>query len=279
MKCQKLYGIVLFILFMLIQSSALAQDIFKDDVFLSHVKNKDRVDVYVVNRTPFTITMAVEAKLENMKSSKVLPDTAVYPPHSKTRAFFVSVKKRTKGWRYSFQYSWIPGDINPQFTSTYKYHLPYRNGDAHPVLQSFDGAFSHSGYSKYALDFEMPVGTPVYSAREGTVVKVVESHTKHGPSEAYRDDSNYVVIQHADGTWAEYHHLMHNGVIVEVGQHVVENQQIAISGNTGFTTGPHLHFLVAHRISWNKASSIPVQFRSVKGTIRQPVVGVAYRAE
>lgn len=278
MKLQKI-TVFLFLSFLFFgNNTAYAQEVFRDEVFLNHVKNKSRIDVYVVNRTPFNITMAVKGKLVNMKPSRALPDTAAYPPHSKTRAFYIKVKDRTEGWEYSFRYSWLPGDINPGFESDYQYHLPYRDGEAHPVLQSFDGAFSHTGYSKYALDFEMPVGTPVYSARGGTVVKVVESHTRHGSTEEYRDDSNYVVIQHEDGTWAEYHHLMRDGVLVKVGQHVDENQQIAISGNTGFTTGPHLHFVVAHRLSWTESASIPVQFRSVKGTVRQPVVGVAYQA-
>jgi murein DD-endopeptidase MepM/ murein hydrolase activator NlpD len=62
--------------------------------------------------------------------------------------------------------------------------------------------------------------------------------------EKYGGRANYVRILHADGTMGLYAHLEEGGVLVQVGQHVRAGQEIGLSGNTGFTTGPHLHFAV-----------------------------------
>ena len=55
---------------------------------------------------------------------------------------------------------------------------------------------------------------------------------------------NFVRIVHDDGTMALYAHLKSEGVLVRVGQRVRKAEAIGLSGNTGFTTGPHLHFAV-----------------------------------
>jgi len=62
--------------------------------------------------------------------------------------------------------------------------------------------------------------------------------------EKYGGRANYVRILHDDGTMGLYAHLRPEGVLVRVGQRVRQGQQIGLSGNTGFTSGPHLHFAV-----------------------------------
>ncbi len=82
-------------------------------------------------------------------------------------------------------------------------------------------------------------------ARDGVVMQVESDFDKAGLNlEKFGGRANFVRILHDDGTMALYAHLQEGGVLVHVGQRVLAGQQIGLSGNTGFTTGPHLHFAV-----------------------------------
>jgi murein DD-endopeptidase MepM/ murein hydrolase activator NlpD len=111
------------------------------------------------------------------------------------------------------------------------------------------GLWSHNHSGQ---DFVVPSGTPVKAAHGGTVVKAGPNGGGDGP--AY---GNAVVIRHADNTYTQYAHL--TSAQVRVGQAVETGQQIALSGSTGNSTGPHLHFEV--RTSPNYGSGVePVDF-------------------
>ncbi|UQX01671.1 M23 family metallopeptidase [Streptomyces sp. RerS4] len=105
----------------------------------------------------------------------------------------------------------------------------------------------HSGQ-----DFAVPTGTPVKAAAAGTVVKAGPNGGGDGP--AY---GNAVVIKHANGKYSQYAHL--SKIQVRIGSKVAVNQQIALSGNTGNSSGPHLHFEI--RTTPNYGSAInPMAF-------------------
>ncbi|MFC9702086.1 M23 family metallopeptidase [Streptomyces sp. NPDC056943] len=103
-------------------------------------------------------------------------------------------------------------------------------------------AHKHSGQ-----DFAVPTGTPVKAAGTGTVVKAGPNGGGDGP--AY---GNAIVVKHANGTYSQYAHL--SKIKVNVGQKVAAGQQIALSGNTGNSSGPHLHFEI--RTTPNYGSSV-----------------------
>ncbi|MFD4243917.1 M23 family metallopeptidase [Streptomyces sp. NPDC058525] len=113
----------------------------------------------------------------------------------------------------------------------------------------------HSGQ-----DFAVPVGTPVDAVAAGTVVKAGPNGGGDGP--AY---GNAIVIKHANNTYSQYAHL--SKIQVKIGQKVAVDQQIALSGNTGNSSGPHLHFEI--RTTPNYGSAVnPVSFlRTVGVTI------------
>ncbi|MFJ8073967.1 M23 family metallopeptidase [Streptomyces sp. NPDC096176] len=90
----------------------------------------------------------------------------------------------------------------------------------------------HSGQ-----DFAVPIGTPVKAAHGGTVVKAGPNGGGDGP--AY---GNAIVIKHGNGKYTQYAHL--SKINVSVGSTVKTGQNIAKSGNTGNSSGPHLHFEV-----------------------------------
>ncbi|MEO0601227.1 MAG: M23 family metallopeptidase, partial [Myxococcota bacterium] len=112
------------------------------------------------------------------------------------------------------------------------------------ISQGFHGNFSHNGYGTYALDFPAPVGTEITAARSGLVVRVREDSDEGCPEPACADLANFVVIDHGDGTVAQYLHLAFQGALVEPGDGVQAGDPIGLVGNTGFSSGPHLHLQV-----------------------------------
>ncbi|HEN8801147.1 M23 family metallopeptidase [Pseudomonas sp. CM27] len=148
--------------------------------------------------------------------------------------------KRPQGYRYAFP--WVGG--------------PFR------VTQGPNGRVSHFGpKGRYAMDIAMPEGTTIIAAREGVVVSMENSQSGRGPNPA----GNFVRILHADGTMGVYLHLMRGSVAVAAGQRVRLGQVLAKSGNTGNSTGPHLHFVVQRNVGL-ALESIPYRFdRPISG--------------
>ncbi|MGV9252950.1 M23 family metallopeptidase [Streptomyces sp. NPDC003697] len=132
----------------------------------------------------------------------------------------------------------------------------------HPVEHytlsaSFAQDGSHWAHKHSGQDFAVPAGTEVVAAHSGTVVKAGPNGAGDGP--AY---GNAIVIQHGDGTYSQYAHL--SRVDVRIGQSVAAGEHIALSGNTGNSTGPHLHFEI--RTTPNYGSAVnPVTFLAAKG--------------
>ncbi|MGR3935410.1 M23 family metallopeptidase [Streptomyces sp. BRA346] len=106
---------------------------------------------------------------------------------------------------------------------------------------------NHSGQ-----DFVVPSGTPVRAVHTGVVVKAGPYGAGDGP--AY---GNAIVIKHDNDTYTQYAHL--SRIDVRIGQSVTTGQQIGLSGSTGNSTGPHLHFEV--RTTPNYGSAVgPLTF-------------------
>lgn len=151
----------------------------------------------------------------------------------------------------------------PKGPRTYK--LPYGGGQSFEVCQGNNHAGStHTGLAAYAWDFCMPIGTPVGAARGGTVKAVRQNSNIGGWGPKYADDANYVVVDHGDGTSGLYMHLMFNGARVKVGDQVQTGQLLAYSGDTGWTSAPHLHFMVMQTAADDYyTQSMPVLFLDV----------------
>jgi murein DD-endopeptidase MepM/ murein hydrolase activator NlpD len=135
--------------------------------------------------------------------------------------------------------------------------------------------FSHKGRFEEAFDFVMPVGTPVLAAREGEVVRAVGHFTEGGARKGLAGRANVVTVLHADGTFANYVHLSPQ-LDVKVGQRVAAGDVLGKSGNTGYTTGPHLHFDVQRLDASGEPETVSIRFDDGSAAGVVPVTGAYY---
>ncbi|AXK73528.1 DUF4124 domain-containing protein [Lysobacter sp. TY2-98] len=184
------------------------------------------------------------ARADNVRGDPDLPARTVVPAYGHTVVSLLDTVDSNAPGDFELRMDVVPGDpkARPQDV---EYLLPLRMAGWH-IDQGFGGSFSHDDeQNRYALDLAAPIGTPVLAARDGVVMEVESDFSKAGlDRERYAGRANLIRILHDDGTMAIYAHLKLDGMLVRAGQRVRAGQQIALSGNTGFTTGPHLHFAV-----------------------------------
>ncbi len=165
------------------------------------------------------------------------------------------------------------------------YVLPYKVGESFEVWRTTSHYVrGNGGVGLYAIDFKMPVGTPVVAARSGVVVAARGEFYDNNGEDLHE---NFVFIKHEDGTVARYFHLTHNGALVKVGEHVCQGQLIGLSGSTGQSAGPHLHFDVQKcgpnlPPNYNQlpcGQTLPITFRNTRAHACGLVPGESYIAK
>jgi murein DD-endopeptidase MepM/ murein hydrolase activator NlpD len=229
-------------------------------------------------------TVTLWADLQNAISSSPMPVTV---DSGGKQVFPVVVLRQVnlrQPWHYHYDYQWKGGGRTKMSAASLKkaesvvYSLPYTD-DRFRVVQGWFGKVSHGKGSgdDYAIDWKMPVGTQVCAAREGKVVGIRQDSDVGGDDKKqFGHSANYVVIKHRDGTLAEYFHLKKDGVLVKLGDKVKRQQPLALSGNTGYSQGPHLHFMVFSIVDGKTRVPIPVQFRTTDGTVEELKEGHTY---
>lgn len=235
-----------------------------DWVCVEKVEQKKQVSYWVYNKKPFVVTITLEVDTSNLKTLATIQRqhivSQVLQGYQRVKILeLLPINIHRKIW-YDESFYWTPGNMLAVHQGDIIYQYPYAQGDYFPIVQGFGGRYSHSGASKYAVDFAMPVGTPIYAARAGVVIDLVEHHTRGGANRKYAKYANYVVILHGDDTTGEYYHLKQHGVAVTLGERVNAGQKIGYSGNTGFSSLPHLHFAVYHAKPFGKYQSLPFEF-------------------
>ena len=149
--------------------------------------------------------------------------------------------------------------------SSYIYTLPFENKKKVFLVQAYESKFSHKG--ERALDFKVRRGTRICAARAGVVVPVRKDSDNGGLKPENLSDGNYVSIQHADRSIAHYWHLQKGGTNVNTGDTVQRGQWIGISGNTGYSAFPHLHFEVQGYDDSGNYVQLPTRFYTQRGVI------------
>lgn len=175
--------------------------------------------------------------------------------------------------RFGFKYYAVLGEPDSQHQSDVPYRAPFALARSFKITQAFPTSITHrDAASTHAVDIEMPVGTQVYAARAGTVIEVASQFFEGSANPKNARNANIIRVLHPDGTMAVYAHLNWDSIRVKPGKVVRRGEYIADSGNTGFTTGPHLHFAV-QRNAGLRLVSLPVEFEGQGGKRVEPKSG------
>ncbi len=220
----------------------------------------DSIYFYLENRQfiPVTLTFIPE-QFENVATHQEMPFTRSYAGN-KTSGMFTAWLLDPWGARHTgYHYKWQFGVINVQADDSYAYALPYERGQSYIMSQGPNGQESHQG--RYAYDWDMPMGSAVHAARGGVVIDVIENFSDGGADETFRNKANAIEIMHDDGTVGRYSHLQKNGALVNLGEYVQRGQKIGLSGNSGYSSGPHLHFDVVQLQPDLNFKTLPIKFQ------------------
>lgn len=255
----------LIIAFLLVSFTSLAQDIEFDkkitqDSLLIAIKNN--------LHAPITLRFTPKPSKQNLVRGAAI---IIQPLDTVVSAMSISLSAiqdtaNVNPLEY-FDFKGFLGDsIRTKHDDSYAYRFPFERKKRIKIIQSFGGSFTHNTpRSYYAIDFGMQIGDTIYAARDGKVVKIEDEFNAHG-GPAFFNKANLIVIMHPDGTLANYIHLDYKGVFVQPGQDVERGEPIGISGMTGFTNIPHLHFMV----SGANDKSVPIYFKGFEGKKLKP---------
>lgn len=237
--------------------------------------------VYVTNETDEDVDIRVTFELEKLRATPTRPK-AVVPPRKGSKSNtadglrLATLEPIGPGGGYKLELSTTSYRGDPGATPDGTlYVLPFPAGASYECTQGFDGRRSHTGSSRHSVDFGMPVGSPVTAARAGVVVDRRSGSTVVGSDDpGDRDEGNYVRVRHDDGTYGSYWHL--DTVSVPVGRTVAVGDALGRSGNTGYSSGPHLHFAVKRADGSGGFRTVDWKFRTATGTAFVPVAGETY---
>ena len=221
-------------------------------------------------RGPVEVELTLKDSV-NVLAEPSLPARFVIPAQTERTLVGIGALDQRQGFSYRLGMSSVPGRPIITLVEGLVILPPFSASEAYSVSQGFeDKSTHHTPDSQYAIDLAMPVGTAVHAVRDGTVMDIEEDFNRGGNNyEKYAHKANHIRILHADGTMAVYAHLDLASVSVRPGARIRAGQKIARSGNTGFSSGPHLHFAIQQN-SGMQIISLPFRFRTPEGTAFTP---------
>ena len=238
-------------------------------VSVAHRLVGGQIQLYARNdfHAPVELIIALDV-LEDVKLPP--PDQSyrwVLPPRSDTELMQMDALDELAAPYVGYRFTYLHGDPHAEHIMDQPYRAPFALARKFLVSQAFPIGVTHGTLdSYYAVDIVMPIGTDIYAARAGTVVEVASKNFRAGPDpEEDGASANIIRILHDDGTYAIYAHLNWNTIRVTPGDEVERGEYIADSGNTGFSSGPHLHFAVL-RNNGKSVESLPIVFAGPNGT-------------
>ncbi|MDB6062571.1 MAG: metalloendopeptidase-like rane protein [Verrucomicrobiaceae bacterium] len=246
----------------------------KKTVFIEKRGTPQQPELYVINQNQAPVEVSFQLTQQDNLKPQSIPAQWVVAGKSETKIATLLPQNAGAAVKYDYQMRWQLGDPRARPTANFAYSPPVPLQAAFTISQGFDGDYSHhTPGSRFAIDIGMPIGTGIRAARGGEVVSVQDTHGEGGDSTSFRAQTNSMYVLHEDGTFGVYAHLRKGSALVRVGQRIRAGQLLAQSGNTGYSTGPHLHFAVLHNAGL-KWESIPFLLASPYGVVK-PQKGMA----
>jgi murein DD-endopeptidase MepM/ murein hydrolase activator NlpD len=175
--------------------------------------------------------------------------------------------------------AWVMGAPSAEHDTDAIYRFPVASWKSFEISQGFNGEFSHQKRAnRHAMDVEMQVGTWLAAARGGVVARIKEDYHLSGTSRFFADKANFVAVLHDDGTYAVYAHILPDTAVVKPGDRVERGDRLARSGSSGFSTGPHLHFVI-RRNTGLRPESVPFRIENRDGREVVPERGMHFMGQ
>lgn len=212
----------------------------KSFAVVTEERKGDQVSLYAALQNASSASFELTLTLTNMKSSAPNPVLRELTPEKTLLTTLTRINRAEKSsFKYRFRLALGRSNAKPDLAHVYK--LPFNPESKFPLRAGYGGrAGRQVAANEYFLVWEMPEGTPVLAAREGTVIGIRDDSNEHGLTDEFLTKGNVIAIEHADGTVAEYVHLKYQGSAVKLGQAVKTGELIGYSGNTGFSRNPNL---------------------------------------
>lgn len=246
----------------------------KRRVWLEKSGNSEQPEFSIRNTYYGPIEVEIDfIEQNNAKSTPPLPNRFVVDNGQSGRLFLVRGINPRQSWQFTLQYQYTLGQPLANYRSNYAYRPPLAPGSEFLISQGFGGKFSHTDeQNHYAVDIAMPEHSPVHASRGGVVMEVEDDYFNSGTEQMYKSRANSIRILHEDGSMAIYAHLALERAQVFPGLRVAAGELIGYSGNTGFSSGPHLHFAVQINNGMNLVS-VPFEFYDADGHSFVPETG------
>jgi murein DD-endopeptidase MepM/ murein hydrolase activator NlpD len=222
------------------------------------------VSFWVTNQLHAPLTVAFEpGEALGATFDMLAPSRVTMAPLARLEVARVSGVNPLEPGTVVFAFTAVVGNPMAVHDDGVVYAWPFPTGVQARLSQGPGGPTHRARHARHALDFAVPEGSPVLAARAGVVVFLENRYFESGLDvQKYQQRANQVRILHEDGSMATYAHLFPASITLEPGQRVEVGERIGLSGNTGFSSGPHLHFAVlVHRDM--AVASVPFRMQGV----------------